>query len=385
MRVHPKLTEFLLVAWIAALCVVILLLCTDLMTTNTKVFHGGGDHHSYRSMSSTPWLSTHYAPWGWRILVPYIAKALPIANQNGFLLVCALSLTLTGVLLYYLGRALHFRVPLALAATMLFFTVGWATKFLVFDFWLPDAAAFAFITACLLCVVTRRDLWFLALLAVGVAAKESVIFVAPLFYTLRAERLIDWRLAVRTVAVTLPAIVVLFGIRVVLGQSGHYGYARNFARIGARRLEHFSFPDMWNGYLHSYGILLALLPMITLVLYPKMVLRLLPFMALIGSQLLFALNIYRLTTYGFPAMIVLSLMALGWMATKWRLNPWYFLAAPVLIFLAEQASAFRRPAPLAVQAGIVAVCVLLLLVVKLFKLERFHATEYATERTHTAQ
>ena len=101
----------------------------------------------------------------------------------------------------------------ALFSFFLFFSVGWAVKQNVFDFWLPDALGYLFTLAAIYAIYKKHDLLFVLLLSVGVLAKESVVFVAPLYYTINAARLIDLKLLRRTILFTIPALLALFLVR----------------------------------------------------------------------------------------------------------------------------------------------------------------------------
>ncbi|HVP13219.1 MAG TPA: hypothetical protein VMV94_18740, partial [Phycisphaerae bacterium] len=113
-----------------------------------------------------------------------MAKVLPFKTQTNFLVITFASLWATGLGMYWLARALGKSRVLAMFAMLTFFSVGWATKYAVFDFWLPDPAALAITTLAMCCLLTRRPAAFAVLLVLGALVKESVLFVAPLWLTL---------------------------------------------------------------------------------------------------------------------------------------------------------------------------------------------------------
>lgn len=361
MKLSDRWGEFLVISAVSLVFVVVLLLRTDLLTPHSPGFQKVADFHSYRSMSWAPWFSTHYKPYGWRRLVPYTVKLLPVKPTAGFLFLACLSIWGSGVLMYYLARAFRFSRSLSMLSLFLFFTFGWATKFVLYDFWEPDPEGYALLIAGIVCIMIGRDLWFAVLMAVSVAIKESALFVAPLYYTLRTSRLFDIRLGMRTLWVAIPALLMLAAIRFGLPVRGNYSLVHEFMKFGLPRLHHmFTFDSMWR-YFSAFGLICGVLPWFALLVRPKLVLRFLPFLALVASQLLFASNRERLLVLAFPALIVFTLVVYEWVRDKWGVNELYFLPLPAAIFLAEQVSRFRRPAPMEAQIGLAAAWIVVLL------------------------
>jgi hypothetical protein len=130
----------------------------------------------------------HVAPWGWRPLVPWLARALPTSVTAGFQVATTLCLVATAFLTYLIGRGFEFRRPEALAGVVLFLGLGYAVKFNLYDFWLPDATAFVFLALAVVLIQRRADVPLALCLAVGVMAKESIFLVLALYYGLRSSR-----------------------------------------------------------------------------------------------------------------------------------------------------------------------------------------------------
>ena len=202
---------------LAALIVAALLLFTDLKTAGTAAFADPGwDRHLYIEMARTNPLDFHLAPFGWRVLVPSLAALSPFSLQASFLAVTVFAAWAIGPVLYELFRTARFSHTWALVGEALFYTVGWATKFQLADFWIPDATAFLFVAVGLLLAVRRRPVAFAAVLMVGVLAKESVVVVAPMFYALNARGPRELRLLAVNGAVVVPAAAVLIALRLLI-------------------------------------------------------------------------------------------------------------------------------------------------------------------------
>src|SRR5207244_9415264 len=170
-----------------------------------------------------------------------------------------------------------------------------------------------------------RDVGFAACLALGVLAKESVIFVAPLFYTLQATRRWDPRLALRTVAVAAPAVAALVAVHLGVPAMNHdaayvaglprpirantipdYTFGAVLRDIVGRRLHHW--PQTLVRSVSAFGILVPALALVGLrrPAARSFGARVLPFLVLDYVQLLFAYNTERLLVLGAVALVPLA-------------------------------------------------------------------------------
>jgi hypothetical protein len=224
---------------------------------------------------------------------------------------------------------LGFRPELCTAGLLLYFSLGYATKWTVFDFWLTDPLAFLLATAAVLLALAGRDVAFAVCLAVGVLAKESVIYVAPLAYTLRARLTWDRGLSVLTLGATLPAIGALVAVHLGIPERNadpayvaglprairentipHYTYGSVLHHTVARRLHHW--PESVVRTVSAFGLATPILAAIGLR-SPRarsFALRALPFLALVFVQLLFAYNTERLLVLGLVAAVPLAVWGL---------------------------------------------------------------------------
>ena len=291
--------ELWIASIIAFLCITALFLRTERLTYSNPDFSKDWDHHAYIEMAANSPFDFHGAPFAWRILNPLLAKALPFDLMTNFTILNFLSLWLTGLFTYLLLRRAGFSNTLSITGLLFFTSLGWATRFYIWEFWCTDSLSFLFITASIWCIFAKRDVLFLLFLAVGVTAKESIIFVAPLYYTLNTKKFIDIKLILRTLYLSGPAILILIILRVTIIQL--------FEQIGLSRIKEFTTSDLLSFTITSFGISLVFLPIFSFKKNLLVFLRFLPFILLIYSSLLFATTTERLTVSAFPAVIIMAL------------------------------------------------------------------------------
>ena len=288
------------------------------------------DHHMYVFMSTHPVGSLHVAPWGWRLLGPAFAPLFPGSVTVGFQVLAVAALSLTALAMLLIVRSLGFDRRLSVIGVVLFLSLGYAVKFNLYDFWLTDPLAFFFTAAALLCVVLRLDTGFAICLAIGVLAKESVFFVVALHYGLRARRPVDTQAALNTLLLSLPAIAVLVGVRAAIPSwNGRPSYLASLPlpiRRNARTVPSYDVVDVLRATverqdwpravfdaLTTFGVTISLLVVLGARAARGLAVRVAPFLVLVLSQLLFALNTQRLVALAFPAVVVLALAGLRWL------------------------------------------------------------------------
>jgi hypothetical protein len=327
---RPSAGELLIAGTAVALFLLLLLARTAELMAADPAFDFPADHHIYRWMAEHAVGSFHVAPWCWRLLGPAIAGALPLPTATAFQIVTFVSLLVAGVATYATARVLGFGTMLSAVGVLMFLSLGYAVKFNVFDFWLADPLAFAFVAVASLLIVLRHDLGFAICIAVGVLAKESVIFTLALYYGFRAERPIDLKVAIRTIAVALPAIAVLVGVRVAIpAQNGDATYLATLPtpiRSNARTVPSYDVVTLIRQMLarrdwidttirtvSAFGVTVGLLGFLGAVTARRLLVRAAPYLALVALQLLFALNTQRLVVLAFPVVILLALEGMRWL------------------------------------------------------------------------
>jgi hypothetical protein len=342
-------------AAVAAVCTALLWFRTDHLTTHSPYFALPWDHHMYIWMAEHGPFSFHIAPYGWRVLAPALVWAMPFEPQLGFQIVSIAAVWGTGVAVWVLLRRLGFLPELAIAGLLLYFALGYATKWTLFDFWLTDPLAFLLATCAVLFALSGRDVWFAVCLAVGVLAKESVIFVAPLAYTLRVRRPWEPAQALRTLAATLPAIGVLIGLHLgIPARNADPAYVARFRHsIQANVLPRYTYGAVLHDTLvqrwhhlgstlirsvSAFGLFPPILAVIGLVRSPRarsFALRTLPFLVLVYVQLLFALNTERLLVLGLIAVVPLATWGLEQLMEMRGTGPAVYVGLAAAIFAVQ--------------------------------------------------
>jgi hypothetical protein len=297
---------------LAALCAsAAALLYQKPMTPQSPEFALPGDHHHYLSFASGQ--PDHVAPFCWRLGLPLLARALSAAGLplwTSFLIPAFLSIAGAGLLIFLVAREAGgspIRPWLALA---LFFALPQGAVWALHDFWIPDAMSLLVISAGLLAILRKRDLAFLVVLLAGTVVKESALFLVPLFYGLRARRVWDARVAWRSVLLALPAVAAFLLLRLVLPQDGSYTWA-GAAREAWAYHASLSLPQILARL--TIGPLGILAPLAVLGAWRErtLALRLLPFLAAVYVQVIFARNIERMVILAVPPLILAALAAFG--------------------------------------------------------------------------
>jgi hypothetical protein len=305
-------------------------------------------------MARTNPLDFHLSPFGWRVLVPATAKALPFSLQASFLLLTIAATVGTGAALYVLLRR-ELGSLYGLTGVALLFSMGWGPKYLLSDFWLPDAEAFLLATLGILFAARGRAMPFAFVLLAGAFTKESVLFIAPLFYTLNARRAFDGRLILRTAAVAAPGVVAVVAIRLLIpSQNGDaaylatlpgeisrfpdlfppYDYLALARDIGYhQRLEHMGF-DTFAAYTYrALGVGPLVFAAAALPSHWRLALRLSPFVLLVYAQTVVATDTERLVVFAFPAVIWLAVAGIPDTCERARVRPEAFLITAGGLFL----------------------------------------------------
>jgi len=329
-RGRPSAGEMLIAGSAVTLLLLLVWGRTAKLTFADPAFALPADHHIYRSMAEHAVGSFHVAPWCWRLLGPAIAGALPVPTASAFQILTFGGLLVAAVATYATARVLGFGTMLSAVGVLLFLSLGYAVKFNVFDFWLADPFAFAFVAVGFLLILLRQDFAFAICLAVGVLAKESVIFTVALYYGFRAQRPIDPRVALRTVAVALPALAVLVGVRLAIpAQNGDGAYLATLPgsiRSNARTVPSYDLVallrqtiakrdwfDTTIRTVSAFGVTVGLLALVGAATARQLLVRAAPYLALVLMQLLFALNTQRLVVLAFPVVILLALEGIRWL------------------------------------------------------------------------
>ncbi len=346
-KLERKTIEFSAAVLVSFLCVCLLLLRSDPFTVNEFGSSPRSDHVYYLQLAVGGPQSCHEAPYCWRVLQPMLASMMPFDVQSNFLLITVLSVWLTGLALYYLLRTYDIPAGFCLSGVILFYSLGWATGFLFFYFWLNEGLAFLIITLAIYFIRVRRYVCVLALLTLGVAAKEAVLAVVPVYYTLtvsprRPRDLFCPKLAAKTILLAIPASGMLYLIHRLIPVTNQYDLAQVFAHYLQARSQgtvplpliiappvHRSLASAFLlGNVATYGVVLAL-PFFDVGRNLQHMVRYFPYLALVNAQILVAEGTERLLVYSFPVVVLMSVYGLMALARWFSLSPLQIMPLPV--------------------------------------------------------
>ncbi len=309
-----ELSEVILVSFIL---LTILFLRTDKLLFSNPNFYLPWDHHKYIEMARDPF-TFHIAPYCWRILVPTIAYLIPTGVQNSFLLITSISIFLTSIIIYYILKEYKFTKYYAFLGLFLYYGLGWATKYFLYDFWLVDPITILFITLIIYSCIRNNYVAFIILLSIGVLAKETVFFAAPLFYSLNVKKLFEPKLFIRFFVAVVPAILVFTLIRILIpNYNNNIEYLAslpNSLKIVYNGTSDYNFniyfhplPFIIKNLIGAFGLIILILPFFNLKVNLRLFYRYSPFILLVFLQFFSPINLPRLFIVGFPIFIILAL------------------------------------------------------------------------------
>lgn len=191
-----------------------------------------GDDLIYEDIARDPF-GTHTFPFGLRFGLPLLVHVLPLGGGTAFLLLAILCAGGATAFAYLLMRELGGGAVLAASLAVL---MCLSPPFLVVILRHgrnTDIASVMLMLAATYFAVRRRY-WQLAVtMLVGVAVREAVLFIGPLAYSLWAARPLDRDAALRTFAVTTPALGAYLAIRLgfhTVGKAQVPGYTGSLLR-----------------------------------------------------------------------------------------------------------------------------------------------------------
>ncbi|MBN2030707.1 hypothetical protein JW824_10740 [bacterium] len=316
------------------------------------------DLHKYLYMAKYPF-QLRIAPFCYRILQPLIVTILPFEYFTGFCIVTGLSVVVTGILMFYILKALRFHYWYCFLGMVVFFAIGFATRFNVFATWHVDAFSYVFLTLAFLFILQDRPVVTSIILAVGLLAKESVLFILPLYYTFRTERLFNPKLVFKTFIIGIPGIVILLGLRLFLPPLNNdqtylsqIPYEVSVVHvlsddvdtnrthelqdllkiIGIPRLKNITLSDLKR---YSFGVWGTFILLLFIVPRENVVFLILscPFLILVYTQILFGMNVERLLILAFPVMIPMFVTGFRGIGKKLNLHPVFLIPLPLIYFI----------------------------------------------------
>ena len=244
------------------------------------------DEAAYWRMSDG---DTPDAPFAWRVLYPALVRVMPLEREAAFVFAAHVSLIACGLMVVAILRQRGLSPLWSLVGLLLWHSLHWFAPYLAHNVYLTDGLAMLFALVAIYAALTRNAALFLAALAVGVLAKEAVLFAAPLWVTLATRP--TRRTVIHAVVLTLPALTALTMVRSAIPAGGGYSYA---ALVPAM-LRHRVFAPVSLLDYAPFGTL----PLLAWFSPRKrdVLVRFAPFIALVYVQLLFAGDTGRLLVW----------------------------------------------------------------------------------------
>ncbi len=268
----------------------------------------------------------HLAPLCYRIAVPTLVWLLPFGAEFCFRAVALLSLIATGVLLYYFLRCIGISHGIGLASLFLLYSLEPLSSFNIWDFWLTDSAAFAFVVGMYLTTIERRTVSFGALLLIGSLVKESVLLcIIPFLTYLPRQDGAKWiRNGLSAIA---PTLVLYFLFRMTYPPEGGAPFQVSWIQqILLLRATEDPLEQATRMSLGTWSILVITLAVIGLAKKSSLRTPFLLFLLGVYAQLLLASNIDRLLVLGFVPMIAFSACGMEKISDRLRIpHPLIFL------------------------------------------------------------
>jgi hypothetical protein len=277
----------------------------------------GFDAHVYVAMAEQPPFFT-VAPWGYRLLTPWVVHALPAGNvARGFRWVTVGAMGAASALLFLYLRRLGFTPAAGLlgsAALALSGPVGEAARYR----FLVEPLTLALLVAYLLAIEAGAGAGALGLIALlGVLNKEFFVLLLPLPWLLRRGREGDARAARAALLAAAPAVAALVALRALW--AAHPSLAGALPGLGTMGTAVERFATSWREWAVA-ALLTGLMPLALLgalrpaarpwrlpAAYLALVTVVPPFL---NPVAFFPADIPRLLLYVLPLAIPLALLAL---------------------------------------------------------------------------
>lgn len=329
--------EFIPVLGLTLLVVAGFFLRTNRLDYSDPDFTELWDHYYYIEMATGHPAGERFAPFEYRILNPLLASVLPFEISVNFTILNLAALTFSGVIFYYMLKAADFSKPQSVIGLLFYFSLGWAVRFNIYDFWITDPLSYAFTAAALWSILTKKDLAFALLLAAGVLAKESVLFVAPLYYTLNTKKLVDGKVLLRFITLTAPAVLMILILRSSIPTTNpQYNLPYLWETIGSKRIiqllkDPADYIPLYT--IGSFGVSFFILPFFAMKKNLTAFLKFSPFIALTYLSLLLAYNTERLLVALFPVMTILALYGIQNITDKTGVDEKVFLSLPLALIV----------------------------------------------------
>jgi hypothetical protein len=214
---------------VGLLCLVIVALVDAVIRHESRMT---GDEPFYERMASHPG-APHNFPYAYRIAVPWVVHVLPFSHVVSFTLLAWLAIAAAAGALYALLEEFDIDPRLALALAIGFALSPTLLVVLVRHGRSVDPASILVLVLGCLFIVRRQRVALAITMLVGVAVRESSLFLIPLAYAIWAQRPLD-REALRDTLLTATLAVVLYVVLRTsvdaVGRQYEPGYSGPFLR-----------------------------------------------------------------------------------------------------------------------------------------------------------
>jgi hypothetical protein len=221
----------------------------------------GMDLAYYRAMSdAVPRLASDVPrPFAYRILGPYIAGLIPLADQHAFRALTVLVSILLPVVLYLFLLEFGIARRAALFASILLIFNKHLFGMGVWNFFqVKDTISLLAIAGAFLAMLRARWLLLSCLLLVGTLSGETALVMAPTLVVYLYERRTPPRGRAAALAALAPAIAAFVLIRLLVPTTGGEGFAGAFLHYAPK----LRFPGVWLGLLLNPFVPLAFVPLL---------------------------------------------------------------------------------------------------------------------------
>lgn len=298
--------EVFIVLFFSLLFVLVLFLTTPRLSASDP-----GDHQTYIAMSEDPFSATK-PPFAYRIMIPFIVWLVPLNTELAFFLITIASLILLGLVVYLLLKSYVSKI-MAFMGVTLFYSLEFGPRFMIYDFWLPDACALLSIMLCFLLMKHEKPLPFALVFGFGVLCKEITLFVIPVIIMKYVRDRKNHPERYHFVIDLIPGIIFFALARLIIPIIARpdYDFLLLMQTIGIPRLQKLP-AGLYRYSITPWGLLLFVLPFFA---GKNRIIELLNdfliFEILVYSQLLIAKNIERLLIVGFYPILLASMLGVA--------------------------------------------------------------------------
>jgi hypothetical protein len=179
-----------------------------------------GDEPFYSLMATHPG-AAHSFPYAYRIAVPWLVHVLPFSQTTGFQLQALVCIAVAGALLYTLLQSFSISGVLALGLALGFSISPNLLVVLLRHGRSIDPATTLVMVAGALFIVRRQRLALAITVLIGVAVKETSLFLVPFAYAVWARRPLDREAARDTALIAIAPVVGYVVLHLSVSAIGH--------------------------------------------------------------------------------------------------------------------------------------------------------------------